>query len=220
MGYNLLVFASSIKRLAFVSFVLGYYAHGQRLVGYLEDKNPWVDRVPHFFLRSDASRHPVGYICWDFLFYVVVGFIGVGRNGKTLSTTFTNLTRPSVEKWTLAIHYLHGWTTTKGGLATSVMSPRLPYCSARDEESKKKKKLLLLSKSRLWRGIEGKICDLLSCKTADSSSNSTRDAMWSIGSSPILQTGAEDALHCVVERKDAGHEAVLQEEIHTKVINN
>jgi hypothetical protein len=114
MGYNLLVFASSIKRLAFVSFVLGYYAHGQRLVGYLEDKNPWVDPVPHFFLRSDASRHPVGYICWDFLFYVVVGFIGVGRNGKTLSTTFTNLTRPSVEKWTLAIHYLHGWDNDKG----------------------------------------------------------------------------------------------------------
>jgi len=37
MGYNLLVFMSSSKRLIFVSFVLDYYAHGQRLVGYLED---------------------------------------------------------------------------------------------------------------------------------------------------------------------------------------
>lgn len=30
---------------------------------------------------------------------------------------------------------------------------------------------------------------------------STRDAMWSIGSSPILQTGAEEALHFVAEKR-------------------
>src|SRR5947209_2242577 len=69
MGYNLLVFASSSERLAFCSFVLDYYAYGQRLVGYLAYiKIPgWIQSVSRIFLRSDASRHQVGYICWDFL---------------------------------------------------------------------------------------------------------------------------------------------------------
>jgi len=47
----------------------------------------------------------------------------------------------------------------KGGLATSVMSLGLPYCSARDEESKKKN--LLCFRNHACGGVlEAKICDL------------------------------------------------------------
>src|SRR5207248_2308104 len=75
---------------------------------------------------------------------------------------FTNLTRPSVERVDTG-YSLSSWLDNdKGGLATSVMPLRLPYCSARNEESKKKK-LLLLS-NHACGGYRGKDLRSLSCK--------------------------------------------------------
>ena len=156
MGYNLLVFASSSKRLAFLFLcffgLLRVWTAAGRLIW--NTSNPWVDPVSsRIFLRSDASRHQLGTFVgiffstswWDYQ---------VGRYGKTLSTTFTNLTCPSVEKWTLAIHLSPWLDNDKGGLATSVMPLRLPYCSARKRREQEVEEAALLSKSRLWRGIE------------------------------------------------------------------
>src|SRR5947209_13289818 len=91
----------------------------------------------------------------------------------------------------------------KGDLATSVMPLKLPYCSAREEKSKKRKRKLLRFRNHACGGIFGgeRICDLLSLRTADSSSTLLEKRCGTIGSSPILQTGAEDALHCVAEKR-------------------
>ena len=75
-----------------------------------DTSDPWVDSVPHF-PKIGRLTAPVGYICWDFLFSVVVGFFGWTIR-QDLFDGFTNLTSPSNERWTLVIHNLHGWTTT------------------------------------------------------------------------------------------------------------
>jgi hypothetical protein len=41
----------------------------------LGKSHPWVDSVPHF-PKIGRLTAPVGYICWDFLFDVVVGSFG------------------------------------------------------------------------------------------------------------------------------------------------
>jgi hypothetical protein len=155
MGYNLLVFASSSERLAFCSFVFGLlrvWTAAGRLYG--RHQNPWVDLVSsRIFLRSDASRHQLGTFVGIFLFYVVVGLSG-WTIWQDPFDDFTNLTRPSVEKWTLAIHLSPWLDNDKGGLATSVMPLRLPYCSARKRREQEVEEAALLSKSRLWRDIE------------------------------------------------------------------
>lgn len=110
-------------------------------------------QFPHF-PKIGRLAAPVGYICWDFLFYVVVGLSG-WTIWQDPFDDFTNLTRPSVEKWTLAIHLSPWLDNDKGGLATSVMPLRLPYCSARKRREQEVEEAALLSKSRLWRGIEG-----------------------------------------------------------------
>lgn len=75
MGYNLLVFTSSTKHLAFYFLcfaLLRAWTAAGRLHG---RQNPWVDPVPHF-PKIGRLTAPVGYICWDFLFYVAVGLSG------------------------------------------------------------------------------------------------------------------------------------------------
>ena len=59
--------------------------------------NPWVDssQFPHF-PKIGRLTAPVGYICWDFLFYVVVGLSG-WTIWQDPFDDFTNLTRPSVK---------------------------------------------------------------------------------------------------------------------------
>ena len=109
-------------------------------------------QFPHF-PKIGRLAAPVGYICWDFLFYVVVGLSG-WTIWQDPFDDFTNLTRPSVDKWTLAIHLSPWLDNDKGGLATSVMPLRLPYCSARKRREQEVEEAALLSKSRLWRGIE------------------------------------------------------------------
>ena len=72
---------------------------------------------------------------------------------------FTNLTRPSVERVDTG-YSLSSWLDNdKGGLATSVMPLRLPYCSARNEESKEEEAAFAFEITPVA-GIEGKICDL------------------------------------------------------------
>jgi hypothetical protein len=154
MGYNLLVFASSSERLAFVSFVLDYYAHGQRLVGYLEDIKSLGGSSPAFFPKIGTPHgtswvHLLGFSFlrrkWDYQ---------VGRNGKTLSTTFTKSHSSFCRKVDTG-YPLSSWLDNdKGGLATSVMPLRLPYCNARHEESKKKK--LLCFRNHACGGYRGK----------------------------------------------------------------
>lgn len=122
IGYNLLVFASLSKRLAFVSFVLGYYAHGQRLVGYLEDiKIPgWIQS--RMFPKIGRLTAPVGYICWDFLFYVVSGIIRLDE----MARPFRRLLRISLVLLSKSGHWLptifmvgqrQGWS---GGICDAV----------------------------------------------------------------------------------------------------
>ena len=149
MGYNLLVFASSSKRLAFISFVLDYYAHGQRLVGYLEDKIPGCIQS-RFFLRSDASRHQVGYICWDFLFYVVVGLSGWTKWQDPFDdfceshSSFCRKvdTGYSLSSW---LDNDKGWS---GDICDAVEAALLQRKGRREQEEEE---AALLSKSRLWR---------------------------------------------------------------------
>jgi hypothetical protein len=106
------------------------------------------------------------------------------------------LTRPSAEggHWLFTIFTVG---QRQGGLAISVMSFRLPCCIASTEESKKRNHFAIkiapvadIERGSLW-----------SFFASGGLEHSTRDAMWSIGSSPILQTGAEEALHCVAEKR-------------------
>jgi len=138
---------------------LDHYTPGQRLVGSLRYTSLGGSQS-RIFLRSDASRPLLGTLVgiffsaswWDSL---------VGRLGKTFSTTL----RISL---VLSLGSGHRLFTTfmvgqrRGGLATSVMSSRLPCYFASNEESKRIQ-ASSRSKSRLWRGIDGKICGLL-CK--------------------------------------------------------
>jgi hypothetical protein len=71
-----------------------------------------------------------------FLFYVVVGLSGWTK-GQDPFDDFLRISLVLLSKtWTLAIHLSSWLDNDKGGLATSVMPLRLPYCSTRDEESK------------------------------------------------------------------------------------
>ena len=116
--------------------------------------NPWVDPVSsRIFLRSDASRHQLGTFVgisfstswWDYQ---------VGRYGKTLSTTL-RISLVLLSKVDTG-YPLSSWLDNgKGGLATSVMPLRLPYRSARDEESKKTKKKLLYFRNHACGGVLG-----------------------------------------------------------------
>ena len=159
MGYNLLVFASSSERLAFCSFVffglLRVWTAAGRLFGI--HQNPWVDPVSsRIFLRSDASRHQLGT-------FVGISFLrrgGIIRLDDT-ARPFRRLLRISLVLLSKVDtgYPLSPWLDDdKGGLATSVMPLRLPYCNARneEEEEEEEEEAALLSKSRLWRGIEGK----------------------------------------------------------------
>jgi hypothetical protein len=142
MGYNLLVFASSSKRCAFVPFVFGLlrvWTAAGRLFG-IHQIPGWIQSISRIFLRSDASRHQLGTFVgiffstswWDYQ---------VGRYGKTLSTTL-RISLVLLSKVDTGYPLSPWLDNDKGGPATSVMPLRLPYCIARDEESKKTKKLL------------------------------------------------------------------------------
>jgi hypothetical protein len=177
-----------------------------------------VDSVPHF-PKIGRLTAPVGYICRDFLFNVVVGSSGWTIR-QDLSTTFTNLTRPSVEGGTLAIHHLHGWTATgwSGGIG-DIVEAALPR--RKEPKRTRRGKLLLLLSHHAYGGWGGRICDL-SVATGGLFEYSTRDAGWSIGSSPILQTGAEEALPLCGREKDAGQGSCASR-IYiplSKIINN
>jgi hypothetical protein len=99
---------------------------------------PRVDSVPHF-PKIGRLTAPVGYICWDFLFNVAVGWLG-RTMGQEPIDEFTNLTCPSDGRghWLFTIFMLG---QRQGGLATSVMLLRLPYYTATNEKSKKRKLL-------------------------------------------------------------------------------
>jgi hypothetical protein len=59
--------------------------------------NPWVDLVPHFPPKIGTPHGTSWVHLLGFSFLRRSGIIRLERNGKTLSTTFTNLTRPSLE---------------------------------------------------------------------------------------------------------------------------
>jgi hypothetical protein len=142
MGYNLLVFASSSKRCAFVPFVFGLlrvWTAAGRLFG-IHQIPGWIQSISRIFLRSDAPRHQLGTFVgiffstswWDYQ---------VGRYGKTLSTTL-RISLVLLSKVDTGYPLSPWLDNDKGGPAASVIPLRLPYCIARDEESKKTKKLL------------------------------------------------------------------------------
>jgi hypothetical protein len=54
-----------------------------------------MQSAPAYLPKIGRPAAPIGYICWDFLFYVVGWDYRVGRYGKTLSTTLRNLTHPT-----------------------------------------------------------------------------------------------------------------------------
>jgi hypothetical protein len=137
MGHNLLVFALCLASV-WLSFIC-FWTTTRMDSGWsanCDKSHPWVDSVPHF-PKIGRLTAPVGYICWDFLFNVVVGSFGWTIR-QDLFDDFTNLTRPSVEggHWLFTIFTVG---QRQGGLAISVMSFRLPCCIARNEESKKRK---------------------------------------------------------------------------------
>lgn len=142
---------------------LDYYAYGQRLVGYLEYiKSLGGSSQFPAFPKIGRLTAPVGYICWDFLFYVVVGLSGWAIWQDPFDD-FTNLTRPSVESghWLSTISMVgqrQGWS---GGICDAVEAALLHRKGRREQENEE---AALLSKSRLWRGIEGRICDLCLCE--------------------------------------------------------
>jgi len=119
--------------------------------------NPWVDPVnfPHF-PKIGRLTAPVGYICWDFLFYVVVGLSG-WTIWQDPFDDFTNLTRPSVESghWLSTISMVgqrQGWS---GGICDAVEAALLHRKGRREQENEE---AALLSKSRLWRVLrEGSV---------------------------------------------------------------
>lgn len=99
--------------------------------------NPWVDPVnfPHF-PKIGRLTAPVGYICWDFLFYVVVGLSG-WTIWQDPFDDFTNLTRPSVESghWLSTISMVgqrQGWS---GGICDSVEAALLHRKGRREQEN-------------------------------------------------------------------------------------
>jgi hypothetical protein len=119
--------------------------------------NPWVDPVnfPHF-PKIGRLTAPVGYICWDFLFYVVVGLSGWAIWQDPFDD-FTNLTRPSVESghWLSPISMVgqrQGWS---GDICDAVEAALLHRKGRREQENEE---AALLSKSRLWRVLrEGSV---------------------------------------------------------------
>jgi hypothetical protein len=161
--------------------------------------HPWVDSVPHF-PKIGRLTAPVGYICRDFLFNVAVASSGWTIR-QDRSTTVTNLTCPSVEGGTLAIHNRHAWTATgwSGGIGDIVEAAWL----RRKEAARTRRGNYCASPITPMADGVGRICDL-SLATGRLFASSTRDAGWSIGSSPILQTGAEEALPLCGREKDAG----------------
>lgn len=118
--------------------------------------HPWVDSVPHF-PKIGRLTAPVGYICRDFLFNVVVASSGCTIR-QDLSTTLTNLTRPSVEGGTRAIPHRHAWTATgwSGGIC-DLVEAGLATSQGSDEDEKRQTTWRL--PSRRWR-MGGRICDL------------------------------------------------------------
>jgi len=156
IGYNLLVFVLSSKRLAFCSFVFGLlrvWTAAGRLYGI--HQNPWVDLVSsRIFLRSDASRHQLGTFVgifystswWDYQ---------VGRYGKILSTTL-RISLVLLSKsghWLFTISMVGQRQRWSGDICDAVEAALLQRKERREQEVEE---AALLSKSRLWRGIEGK----------------------------------------------------------------
>jgi len=164
IGHNLLVLAlclSSVRTLFKLGFgpLHAWTAAGRLSAIYIPG---WIS-VPHF-PKIGRLTAPVGYICWDFLFSVVVGFYG-WTTRQDLFDDFTNLPGPIIGSGhRLFTAFMVG--QRRGGLATSVMSSRLPCYFASNEENKRKR-ASSRSKSRLWRDIDGKICGLL-LQTANS----------------------------------------------------
>jgi hypothetical protein len=111
-------------------------------------------QFPHF-PKIGRLAAPVGYICWDFLFYVVVGLSGWTIWQDPFDDFYES--HLSFCRKVDTGYPLSPWLDNdKGGLATSVMSLRLPYCSARNEESKKKKKLLCFQNHACGGVLRGK----------------------------------------------------------------
>jgi hypothetical protein len=153
-----------------VPLFLGYCAYGQaagRLFGI--HQIPGLDQVsfPHF-PKIGRLAAPVGYICWDFLFYVVVGLPG----WTIWQDPFDDFYKSSLVLLSKVDtgYPLSPWLDNdKGSLATSVMPLRaaLLQCEERREQEveEEEREAALLSKSRLWRGIDGgRICDLCLCE--------------------------------------------------------
>jgi hypothetical protein len=131
--------------------------------------NPWVDLVSsRIFLRSDASRHQLGTFVgifystswWDYQ---------VGRYGKILSTTL-RISLVLLSKsghWLSTISMVGQRQRWSGDICDAVEAALLQRKERREQEVEE---AALLSKSRLWRDIEGKDLRSLSLRTADSSS--------------------------------------------------
>jgi hypothetical protein len=117
--------------------------------------NPWVDLVSsRIFLRSDASRHQLGTFVgiffstswWDYQ---------VGRYGKILSTTL-RISLVLLSKsghWLSTICMVGQRQRWSGDICDAVEAALLQRKERREQEVEE---TALLSKSRLWRGIEGK----------------------------------------------------------------
>jgi len=101
------------------------------------------------FPKIGRLTAPVGYICWDFLFYVVSGIIRLDE----MARPFRRLLRISLVLLSKSGHWLstifmvgqrQGWS---GDICDAVEAALLQRKGRREQEEE----AALLSKSRLWR---------------------------------------------------------------------